>query len=616
MDKFIKISKSQKSTSKVPADNIGSKASRPKIPSNKYLRRALLLNQDEGESLIKLNIKRYHIRKINEVKKFTGYEEQTSLDLKKLEKRHHKCLNKGHFKTLASLKICTSFHKYLLKDLKASKRLAKLDCEPYETFNPRPMIKFFQRVSKSVEVINFSIGYYYDISENVFMQLSKAIGRFPRLRVFQGEEKTTIDGQLTTPQWRYLYQHQKRSSHLQDVDCFLSNRTDNTPWILLNHNKAYPKVIKLRVYLLGDFQSLENRCAQNLSHVFPNLKQLEFIDDNKHKSYQHCHPLIALGFKNLQCLQKLTLRLDFCEEGTFKDNVVLKALLDLPKLSSLDLSFFTFSSDEWKTFLNFLENQTDLVSLKFGINCFWTAKEKYQTLENLFISLKKMSKLQYFNLNADCWPLEYLSKGLKNLVGSVQLKSFELHGQIYQFTSTQTEQHPFEAFCQFLLRNKTTLSELRFHLPLMADQKLSTALSQLSQLKKLWLTFSVWESTEKVYQKGDPNLNSVLLNLEKLEDLTLDFRSLEKFTLEERKWMRLLFKALPSFKRLRNFNFYLPHRGLSKTEVTYIQSAIKQLGHLNNINFLDSFQNAMNTKILESIENLGLKKATHVNLPF
>lgn len=614
----------------------------PKIPS-KYLRRTLRLNHDKGGSLISLRIKRIHIRKLIEIDR-EAHEEGDDYEAKKLEKTHKRVLKKKLFKSLTHIQIYSLSHCYWLEDLKHSKNLVKFNCEPYQACRPPTIAGYFKRLSKNLQNIELVTDPASNISTQDMKKLYKAIGSFPKLKSYQGKRKLDpadqANHQLAQDEAQSLYNHLKRLRYLQNLNCYFPQAAQAVLRDLMNTNKIYPKVTKLTIHL-HEFCQLP-QAQRNQPPAFfqfgalPNLKTLELKSAQTHTLLG---PFIAQGLQGLKSLEKLHLKLSSqCPKLHF----IFEALLGLPsQLSAFSISIDCFQDTDWKTFITFIRNQKDLVSLKFNIENLNSKNMRLlesNFLEDFLASLSQKPKLQYLALNSNYWPLSTLSKGLKRLVNTDQLISFELRATSNVFSLPKAfSRSPFEGLSEFLLRNKETLRELIIDLPSLKEQRfnkeISMAISQLSRLKNFWPSLSTCslkeceERSRTVFLNDpmnskdghwDPCLDSILPKLEKLEDLTLDFGMILGGTPQERKWLSRAFKILPSLSNLRRFEFMVPESGLTRNEVTIINSVLEGLKHLNLLNFIDfdGMTDPNTDRILDRVEKLALRQALRMNYSF
>ena len=316
---------------------------------------------------------------------------------------------------------------------------------------------------------------------------------------------------------------------------------------------------------------------------------------------------VVEGFQRLVHLEKLSLQLSSYSTGI---GFIFEGLEHLPQLSSFSFEIDSMELHNWDLLVRFIQSQTNLVWLDFKVGDLNAFREK-QALEDFIASFSHKPKLQYLMLTSNFWPLQALSDGFNRLVGSDQIRSFQLRAENKLFGCLREILPSLQGPCEFLLRNKSTLSELQIDLPLFKESELNdylgAILPQLNNLKALSLNFSVssvynieslrWgcvylNQTQFQNSKDDDKswnlrLNDVLPKLDSLEDLTLEFDRLKDWPSQYRNCMIDCFKVLPSLKNLRNFVFSLPERRLSQAEAKTINSALKGLKCLNSIKFLN-----------------------------
>ena len=240
--------------------------------------------------------------------------------------------------------------------------------------------------------------------------------------------------------------------------------------------------------------------------TFPNLNEL-FLKATYFKSASSVGLLttfesfVGKGFRQLTSLEKLHLKLDSKPPGI---KYISQGLLQLPKLSSFSLDIDFIDWKNWENLIEFTRKQKDFVYLKFHVSFFIKTSKKgkhHQTqfLECLLAILSQKPKLKYLTLTANVWPLKALLNGLGKLIDTPRLRYFEfrLIKRYYVRFEVSKSAHPsFQGLCEFLVRNRGTLKELGLTFPFLEKQEendeLSTAVAQLSQLKKLRL--NIWLS--------------------------------------------------------------------------------------------------------------------------
>jgi len=283
-------------------------------------------------------------------------------------------------------------------------------------------------------------------------------------------------------------------------------------------------------------------------------------------------------------------------------------------------------------------------------------------LVDFLTSLSNKPKLQYIILRLKYLPLRTLSDGLKNLIGSDQIKLFELKSLSDLFCFVRDANSPFEGLCEFLLRNKNTLSELSLDTPLFKEQvmnePLSNTISQLSELRSL-----AWKvSTGSLVTSGrsefpvnlrknnwfensclnisstdmNPKIEDILPKLEKLQDLTLQFhlfgakpyfyeRSEDNCTDPEwthwdysKNWVFGACNLLPLLTNLRSFKFQLPQEAstisLENRKVVLRRAANLKSALIKATNI--QFVSKTNDYEDENIKKVIHEKALKVNLSF
>lgn len=204
-----------------------------------------------------------------------------------------------------------------------------------------------------------------------------------------------------------------------------------------------------------------------------------------------------------------------------------------------------------------------------------------------------------------------------------QLLFFYDAGRFY--VSSADCQGPVEGFREFLLRNKGIFEELTLDIPLLqkqgVNQELSQAVSQLSQLKSFWLRISICNEGNRSEKEFDPCLGLIFACLEKLQELKLDFKDMEKWESSARKWMSEAFQLVPLVvKSLRKFVFGFPEKGLSEVEADTINCALGDLKQVVELDFLGEQPSERNrthfSKILKSMKTMKAQRRRGMNLFF
>jgi len=589
---------------------------RPKT-SYRYLQRTLRLSQEKDKHLIKLSIKRIHIRKLIEAHRHHHVNDDF------LTASQRKCLKKKLFRNLTHIQISSLYNRYWIEDIKHSKGLVKFFCGPCRKCNPETLIRYFKRISQNLQYIEFTSEYTSGLRSIEMKRLDRALANFSKVkscyrksRFIENERNRTF----AKEEFLYSQRHFKRMQNPPNLDCSLSETLHE----LLNKKEVYPKITRLWIYLHSFCQSREKFHFG----AFPNLKELKF---NGFDSCCLFDPSVVQSFQSLQSLEKLDLQI-FSQPPTI--HFLFEAFLELPQLSSFSLSVDYLTESNWKTLTTFTQNQQNLVSLKFNIamlnhnTCHYPPNSFF---EEFLASLSNKPKLQYLFLQSNYWPLQTISQGFTQLAGSTNLKSFSLRSSHRFFSSLELPQHPFQSLGEFLLKNKETLYELILDFPISKrqgfDEEITQAISQLYQLKNFALRFSHFrgESEDMVESPQikekklwDPCLNSLLKTLEKLEDLALDFKIIEIQSPENRKWLTRSFQVLPFLKNLRRFQFIVPEKGLTQDEVDTINLTLENLNYLNFLNMLEPKENcdASFHKILAKVKTLRLRQALRVNFSF
>ena len=592
-------SKLLKTSSQAPSELLSSPP--PRVSSYKYLRRTLILDPDDCKNLKKLVIKRIHVRKIIEIEK-----EDEEEDYESAEKR---CFKKGLFKYLTHIKIYYLPHKYWLEDWKNSKKLTKFICRPYDPTKVKATLSYFERINKRVEEIDF-VAMFVDISSLEFKKLYKNIRKFRELKAFRSKSIDNKDKDFIKQEFLWQTRYLQRLPYLQEFACYLPDEGQLSLRELMKGSKAYPKITKLYVNLeyLAMLQANlpdANKISPLFNfQVFPHLKEFTLKTDfNTEELLDSFDEFVVRGFQQLRSLEKLYLKLTYHMQGI---SFLFKGLLELPQLSTFSLKIRGFSGAvDWKTFITFTKKQTNFVFFKLRLCAFnefppagfIKGKNGDRMLEEFFASLSQKPKLQHLILNADCWPLNPLSQGLKRLVETPQLKSLDLrttNKYSLRYIVLPSEKPPFEGLCEFLVRNKETLEELSLDIPLLEKQEynkgLNEAISQLYKIKCLWLQIltAPLQRKKNCHKQGlDINLDSLLPHLERLQELKIDFEDAREWSQEDRKWMGKSFKILPSLKNLRRFEFLIPADKLFEAEAETISLALEGLKQVVYLNFFE-----------------------------
>jgi len=593
------------------------------LSSFKYLRRTRCLTPDNQKTLIKLNTKRIHIRKL--IQKVASDNFFVS---KPNGKTSQKRLKTNLFKGLTDLQFSSLYGLYWIEDLKNFKSLRKFACQPCKHCQLGLLLKYLKRTNKNIEAISLITGNYYYTTDSLKKHY-KAIRKFSKLKVFHTKARHGESHELIKQEFQYQNRYLSRITSLQGINCYL-------PWSrrvplrnIIQKGAVYAKITQLDMPLyyfrnsdelkqnfLQNERGLENiaensdgysvikrfeQSSQEIApyfpfQVFPNLKQLGLQIMDMGLVY---HPipfsLVTKGFPKLCSLEKFHLHFQF---GAPQADEIFKGILDLPQLSSFSLVIASSTSSHWEMLTKFLKKQANIISLKFEISEqeVQGPKKEGKSIEDFLANLSQKPKLQYLSLKSHSWPLSNLFRGLKRVVNTNQIKSFALQVKRGRFDIATS----FQGLCEFLLRNKGTLYELVLDFPLLDEQKsheeISKAISQLSQLKNLSLKFSVLdmrgspisEAINEIFQdrkeQRNPRLDILLRPLKKLENLTLDFSEIDRLSLPNQKWRSSSFKILPQLESLRRFEFMIPDE-LSKAEAKTINSALENLKHLNDLNF-------------------------------
>ena len=598
----------------------------PKVPFKfKYLQRALHLNENQRQSLIKLNIKRIHIRKINEL--FID-DKNERIELARIQKKY---LKKKLFKNLTDLEMYSFYDRYWIEDLKNSKKLTNFIFNPYqECSNPMILKSFFTRLTKYLKGLEVILEPDLNISYSNIRKLYRVIGSLSKLRTYHGEN----EGENSTAKEEFicLYKYLNRLHYLQDFECNFPKEGQTSLVSLNGEKKMLPKVTRLTMHL-----DAFDQIPQNFHFdCFPHLKKLELEGI---ENFSNLNSSLLQSFQSLSSLENLHIKL--ASAATNPKNLFV-AFLQLPQLSSFSLNIDGLIETAWKSLTRFIQGQTSLISMKLEIerlNPRNANLSQVPCFEDFLASLSHKPKLKYLFITCDYFPLPNLSQGLKGLVGTEQLRSFLLEATENLFSTSLPLENPLQGLCEFLLRNKKELRELKLCLPLFREQELNqeiaATISQLSQLKNFEYSLSSFSLAEfghrnlkflngrRNYNNGkkvwDPCLHQILPKLQNLESLALDFALCEKCPQEDRRWISRSFKILPSLKNLRKFHFIVPRIGLSKTEATNINSVLEKLVHLNSLELLefeDKIVDGQFEKIMDKVESLKLRQVLRVNFSF
>jgi len=611
------------------------------------------LNKDDGNILRRFNIKRLHIRKIVEIER--GKEDYWTMEKKRkqLEHLHRICLKKKLFKGLTSVRIYSLSHPYWIQDLKNAKKLTTLSCEPYFHCPISNIICFFKRLSRNLENLEY-LEYSKSITDSDSKKLVKAMGSLKKLKAFQRNGQIYMDQRWANQQFQDLHRYSQRLPQLEKLECKMLRSVQDGLQDIMNQGIVYRKVTKIFVNLCDVAKEFNHDNKETLIrlprvfkfHVFPNLKELEVHATCEYgQSRPEYNTFASEGFKKLDLLEKLSLKMSSISPGL---KFLLEGFLHLPQLTSLSIELDYLTSENWKTFNTFIQNQNNLIWFDMSfIKLNETKDEEEDQFVGEFISnLSGKSQLQYLHLKANSWPLQSLSNGFKKVIKTDQIKSFELRtsARDAKFTSPEPLENPFEGLCEFLHSNRQTLQHLALSFPLLEEQEfnesLSGTISQLTQVTDLALEISVssiFKSQDLHYDypkilnslnsgtASDPNLETILSKLIKLRDLKVDFKGIKKCLPKDRKWMPNCFKVFPSLKNLRSLELMLPPSSISKEEADVINAVLMNLKDCIDMKFLypvkkqESFcpQFQKIVKTMDSIcEQQLLKANLKVNLSF
>jgi len=636
----------------------------PRIPSSsfQYLRRTLHLDQDDGGSLIKLNVKRIHVKKLLQKDRSGSIQK-----LEQLRRTHRKCLKKSFFKALTTAHFKSLHDFYWIEDLKNSKKLLRftyplhLDC-PLEIITI-----YMKRISKNLEEIDLHEG-----SHPFNHQLFQTIEKFYRLKscsVLPRRHRLGENEELVKQEFQYFKRYLSRSKSLRDLCCYLPCSGRVSLPNILKEGAVYSQVTSLEMplYCLRSFSHLkqgfihaqQDENDRITSSVLPSLKKVFKGDSQQSAPFfpfqvfsnlkefdlrviewgpaylPTFFPFVAKGFHKLCSLEKLHLNL---KSRAPQVEQIFKGMLDLPQLSSFSLVIDFPNSLHWNLLTKFLTKQTNLISFRFEIS--ELLKKESEFLEEFLATLSQKPKLQYLNLKANYWPLSSLSRGFKRIVNSTNIKSFIFRIGGSGFSMPIGFQYPFQGLCEFLLRNKETLNELRLELPLLKEQEfheeLSKGISQLTKLKDLWIGFSVGSLVDsqashvfeainvvnsEVFRdpkkQWNPRIDLMLKPLKELENLTFDFTGMHSCEPNSRKWMSNSFKTLLKLKSLRRFEFVTPER-LSKAEAKTLIDTLEKLKNISYLGFLNFYgDNDLNSlKVLDKMVKVRAQQDLCVSLSF
>ena len=619
-----------------------------KIP-NKYLARTFNLNQDDGMRQKQINLKRIHIRSIIEAEK--ADDEEDNEEAKQLAIKHKICHKKKLFRGLTYVAMSSFFHLNWLEELKHCKNLVHFRCDPYDNSPQENIIRYFQKFNKNLEQVHVIMSYLLNMDSSNVKKLSKAINKLHNLKSYGcyrtiGETEEAEES-LTKSEFLYLNKCLTRLPKLENFECEIIEYHLDGLWKIMNEGKVYEKVTMLSMNLtLGPFGEEEDDDGVSpffQLQTFPNLKELKISASIARSDIMDFHPrfgdFVVQGFQKLSHLEKLSLQLSSFSTGI---NFMFEGLLHLPQLSSFSFEIDSMEPQNWGILIQFLQSQTNLVWVEIKVENLNAFREK-QVLEDLIASLSHISKLQYLNLVSNTWPLHILSKGFNRLTETNHIKSFQLRAENKLFGCPREILPSLQGLCEFLLRNKNTLSELQIDLPLFKEPELNdysaAVISQLTHLKTLTLNISSssvfdieslcfgcvylnqvpFNSSKDDKKCWNLRLNDILPKLEKLEDLTLEFDRLKDCPSEKRNCMIDCFKTMSSLNNLRNFKFSLPGGGLSQTEANSINSALKDLKRLNSIKFLNLGQLIDDEDIEEiavTVVALQYQQSLKMNLSF
>ena len=168
--------------------------------SFKYLRRTLYLNPANERIIIKLNLKRIHIRKILE--KYASDDSDFPWEIDK------RCLKRKLFKGLTSLQIDSLHGLYWIEDLKNSKSLAKFTLQPGSDCKSELLLKYLRRLNKNIaeidaKTVNFSMKQHF-----------KTIRKFSNLKAFHTKTRLEQDFQPIKQELQYRKRYLSRMNSL------------------------------------------------------------------------------------------------------------------------------------------------------------------------------------------------------------------------------------------------------------------------------------------------------------------------------------------------------------------------------------------------------------------
>ena len=567
-----------------------------KIPK-RYLARTLHLNQDDGLRQRQINIKRIHIRKLIEADKEKNDDDNGNV--KQLSTKHKICHRKKLFKGLTHIDMRSFYQLYWLEEFKHSKIAIYFRCDPYNDAPPTNISHYLQKMNKNLEQVILIIDFKLNVESSGLAKLYREVGKLRNLKRYKGIRGVyQNDNCFPRSEFLYLNKCLTRLPKLKDFKFLGFELGLEGIWKIMKEGKVYPKLTKLSMdFRLGPFPNKdgEEKAEDEVSplfqfQTFPNLKELEIRAQRNYRDYSPAYgDFVVEGLKKLVGLEKLLLGVNSFSVGIV---FVFEGLLHLPQLSSFSFEIDSMEPHNWDVLIQFLQNQANLVWIEIKVD-----NLEKQRLEGFIASLSYKPKLQYLTLKSIVWPLQILSNGFKRLIGSDQIKSFQLRTEGKLFSCPSAVLPSLQGLCEFLLRNKNTLYKFQIDFPSSKEPEpndyFAKVISQLLHLEVFSFDMALIPDEVPLnqiqnlaqYNLWNLNFNKILPHLGKLENLTLKFDILKDSLPQHRKSMVSGFNVLPSLKNLRNFEFSLPERELSQAEVKTICSALKSLKCLNSIKF-------------------------------
>ena len=560
---------------------------RPPRPKRLYIRRSIQITQESLPIIHQINIKRVHLRKINEM--------VTTLNYTPNQLNQHQSIHKKLLKSVSHLSLATTTGKCWAESLKTAKRVKEFIISTDDIGSrPSHIPSYLKRLSKNVKSISLYIEKYTeDIHLSSFYQILNSIKRFKNLeyfgrefqimspwKVFEEEAKIMERYIRRLPQANIFKYEQffsdengmkaeiakgKVNNHVTGLCFSILEQSDRPSDELLYYLEKEEDLLSSAQTNLGDdeavgFESIgdirpEGRIAEELLALkeaikpfyqfalFPGLQKLDLV------IAEDLYPLDAFlceGFaslKNLTCLQLKVMNRPFGSIFLFK------ALLELPKLSYLDFKFSYIQGLELELFCQFLQDQKELIDLKLSLKNGESSRirQDYGPLKVLK-TLNGMQKLKNLSLIFPNYSILSFSEILENVRRISQLQTLEINASN---DSPDWSLKDIEGLCRFIRRQKESITRLNLIINLEEISMINQLTRTIAELKRLrGLKIDFGEIYENLKEKEKRGIVEILKGLENLEYLYMGLK-------RDGEWYVETIKGLRDLKGLRRLDIEL-----------------------------------------------------------